>query len=390
MKKILFCLASICMFISCQNELYKDPLDKKYDSAQGAFINGQGTIQVFVEEGVEVPVNDVVIGLVKPSESETNVLIKAGDSEQLERFNAKNHTEYQILPEEMYSVSDNVNFESKVTSQKLNVTLKNVKFTAGINYALPVRISGGDVNGVPGEMEALIVLEQRIRTKCLKMNGSGTESNTMWPEGIRFGQWTFEAMVKRSAYSENNQSIGGTKTLANTEPRDEIFTRFGDVTIDPNQLQIKTGASQIDVDKEKFAAKPDEWYMLTFVYDGKKHYVYVNGEQVAEAEIRDGEYNATGFWIGGRNEYIREYRFWKVARTPKQIKEFVWKMVDYTDTDLLCYYPCNGKKLNEDGTIVEDETKVWDWSTYRHHLNNPPSSFYDDNDGDMFVFPLQK
>ncbi len=60
-------------------------------------------------------------------------------------------------------------------------------------------------------------------------------------------------------------------------PMDEIYTRFGDVTINPNQLQIKTGSSQIDVPADKFSAQPDTWYMLAFVYDGQKNYVYVNG-----------------------------------------------------------------------------------------------------------------
>ncbi len=103
------------------------------------------------------------------------------------------------------------------------------------------------------------------------MNGSGSESDKMFPQDFKVKQWTMEAMVKRSAYNANNRSIGGTKLVANAGPHDEIYTRFGDVTIDPNQLQIKTGSAQIDVPKNKFAAKPNEWYMLTFVYDGKNN-----------------------------------------------------------------------------------------------------------------------
>ena len=68
-------------------------------------------------------------------------------------------------------------------------------------------------------------------------------------------QWTMEVMINRDAYTQNNQAIAGTKTVQNSGPIDEIYTRFGDVTIKPNQLQIKTGSSQIDVDKAKFAAE---------------------------------------------------------------------------------------------------------------------------------------
>ena len=45
---------------------------------------------------------------------------------------------------------------------------------------------------------------------------------------------------------------------------------------------------------------------------------------------------------------------------------------------------------NFDGTIEEDETMVWDWSNGAHHLPMPNGAFYDDNGGNMFVFPEMK
>ena len=217
----------------------------------------------------------------------------------------------------------------------------------------------------------------------------------MFPQDFKVKQWTMEIMIKRSAYSANNRSIGGTKLVANAGPHDEIFTRFGDVTIDPNQLQIKTGSAQIDVPKNKFAAKANEWYMLTFVYDGKDTSVFVNGDLVASSEIRDGEYGLIGFWLGGANEYVREVRFWDIARTAQQIKAYTWKMVNPDEKGLLLYYPCNGQKRNlETGEITEDATKIWNWATYyngdKDNLNLPMTGRFDDNGGEMFVFPAEK
>ena len=74
--------------------------------------------------------------------------------------------------------------------------------------------------------------------------------------------------------------------------------------------------------------------MLTFVYDGKITYVYVNGDLVASSEIRDGEYT-DWFLDRGANEYIREVRFWDIARTQQQIKAFTWKMVNPDEKGLL-------------------------------------------------------
>ena len=134
--------------------------------------------------------------------------------------------------------------------------------------------------------------------------------------------------------------------------------------------------------------------MRTFVYDGKITYVYVNGDLVASSEIRDGEYGLIGFWIGGASEYIREVRFWDIARTQQQIKAFTWKIVNPDEKGLLLYYPCNGLKLNhETGEITEDDTMIWNWATYyngdKDNLNLPMKGRFDDNGGKMFVFPAE-
>lgn len=213
----------------------------------------------------------------------------------------------------------------------------------------------------------------------------------MFPNDFKVDQWTMEVMVYRSSYSTNNRSICGTKLVSNSGPMDEIYVRFGDVTIHPNQLQIKTGSSQIDIPADKFSAQPNQWYMLTFVYDGKKNAVYVNGVLVAEREIRTGPYGLVGFWIGGSNELIREVRFWKTARTSQEIASNVWKMVNPDDDNLLLYYPLNGKKRNSDTKeITADETKLWDWSKNAKHLEVKRDYTFDTNKGNGFIFPPKK
>ena len=135
--------------------------------------------------------------------------------------------------------------------------------------------------------------------------------------------------------------------------------------------------------------RPTPGICWLFVYDGKKNYVYVNGELVADREIRTGPYGLVGFWIGGANELVREIRFWKTARTPQQLKQFMWKTVDGSDENLVLYYPLNGKKRNLDtGEITEDETMLWDFSNNAKHLPLPSKAKFDDNDGKGFMFPL--
>lgn len=393
MKKIVMTLFGALLLAGCQNELYTES-QKENGSGQGAYIAAEGPIQIFVEEGKEYFIKDVKVGLTVKEDKAFDVPLIVGDQAQLDEYNKKNNTSYLMLPPEMYEMPTVMNFKPNLAMQSIPVSLKNLKFSLKGDYALPIRLSNGSASPIPGEEEALLILEKRTRTKVLLMNGSGSESDKMFPQDFKVKQWTMEAMVKRSAYNANNRSIGGTKLVANAGPHDEIYTRFGDVTIDPNQLQIKTGSAQIDVPKNKFAAKPNEWYMLTFVYDGKITYVYVNGDLVASSEIRDGEYGLIGFWIGGANEYIREVRFWDIARTQQQIKAFTWKMVNPDEKGLLLYYPCNGLKRNhETGEITEDDTMIWNWATYydgdKDNLNLPMKGRFDDNGGKIFVFPAE-
>lgn len=393
MKKIVMTLFGTLLLAGCQNELYTDT-QKDFGSDQGAYIAADGPIQIFVEEGKEYFIKDIKVGLAVKENKACEVPLTVGDQAQLDEYNRKNGTSYLMLPPEMYEMPSVMTFKPNLAMQSIPVALKNLKFSLKGDYALPIRLSKGSVTLVPNEEEALIILEKRTRTKALLMNNSGSESGDMFPQDFKVKQWTMEVMIKRSAYNANNKSIGGTKVAPNSSPLDEIFTRFGDVTINPNQLQIKTGASQIDVPSNKFAAKANEWYMLTFVYDGKMTLVYVNGDLVASREIRIGEYGLTGFWLGGSNEFVREVRFWDIARTAQQIKGYTWKMVNPDEQGLLLYYPCNGQKRDhETGVISDDATKIWNWATYyngdKSKLDLPMVGKFDDNNGEMYVFPAE-
>lgn len=395
MKNIVKTLVGVLLLAGCQNELYIDP-QEEFGSEQGAYVASKGPVQIFVEEGKDYLIKDVKVGLALKESKTNSIAIQAGDQAQLDAYNKKNSTSYIMLPKEMFELPATLDFSAEMAIQILPIKLKDIKFSLEGDYALPIRLSGGSANVIPGEDEGIVILEKLTRTKVLKMGGNEMGSASMFPNDFKVNQWTMEVMLKRSTYKENNKAIAGTKLIANAGPMDEIYTRFGDVTIEPNQLQIKTGASQIDVDKDKFAAKENVWYMISFVYDGKNTMIYVNGELVAEQQIREGAYGLIGFWLSGANEFVREVRFWNIARNAKQIKEYVWKTVNPNAEGLLLYYPCNGMKRNhETGEITEDHTMLWNWATSYPGdkkaldlpMNGTPS--FDDNNGELYTFPLQ-
>lgn len=374
---------------SCQDELYSKPKQAPGGrTTQHVYLKGESEIVSFFDEKVDVSVSDVKLALTHQAKGEVKVSVETGNAAQLEAYNKAYDEDYKLLPAEMYTADKEVTFSKGETVKSLGLKVKDLVFETGRTYALPIKLVSANKPIIGAESNMLLVLEQRIHTKSLKIDGSGSEDASMFPDDFKVNTWTLEVMVNRASYNRNNRSICGTKLVKGSSMNDEIYIRFGDVTIKPNQLQIKTGNSQIDIPESALSAQPNTWYMLGFKYDGKFNSVYVNGVKVVEREIRDGAYGLTGFWIGGSNELIREVRFWKTARTDKQIRSNIWKLANPTDDNLLLYYPLNGKKRDAaTGEITEDESMLWDWSKSQKHLRLPSSARFVNDGKKPFVFP---
>ena len=64
-------------------------------------------------------------------------------------------------------------------------------------------------------------------------------------------------------------------------------------------------------------------------------------------------------------------------------------MADPKDTNLVAYYPMNGKKYDPaTGAITDDETQIWDWSSNGRHFLNLQGATFVDNAGKPFRFPV--
>ena len=171
MKKNIY-LAVLLFLTGCQNELYKNPLDD-FQSEQGVYIANNGVLQSFVEEGKDVEIKGLQVALAVQDTKEIKVTLEAGNQAQLDAYNAKNGTNYIVLPKEMYEISQKITFMPLYAMMDVPISLKNVKFSLEGNYALPIRITGGDVNIIRGQEETLLVLEQRVNTKALRISTSG-------------------------------------------------------------------------------------------------------------------------------------------------------------------------------------------------------------------------
>ena len=184
MKKNIY-LAVLLFLTGCQNELYKNPLDD-FQSEQGVYIANNGVLQSFVEEGKDVEIKGLQVALAVQDTKEIKVTLEAGNQAQLDAYNAKNGTNYIVLPKEMYEISQKITFMPLYAMMDVPISLKNVKFSLEGNYALPIRITGGDVNIIRGQEETLLVLEQRVNTKALRISTSGS---SLTISKLINGQW---------------------------------------------------------------------------------------------------------------------------------------------------------------------------------------------------------
>lgn len=91
MKKNICWMILLFLASSCQNELYKNPLDE-FQSEQGVYIATKGILQSFVEEDKDTKIDGLQVALAVQDTREVNVTLEAGSEEQLKAYNAKNGT----------------------------------------------------------------------------------------------------------------------------------------------------------------------------------------------------------------------------------------------------------------------------------------------------------
>ena len=379
MKRIVYALLAASLLGSCQNELYNDPA-KEHQSEQGIYIYGQEQTQIFLLNGASQDANGPQVSLVKPEASDVVVNFSIGSQTQLDAYNAKNGTNYKLLPSSMYELATSVTIPSGKIMASVPIKLKDVTFSAGEVFAIPLQLQGSNPRVIGGQSEAMIVVDQATETKVLSINTSN-EIATYFAENISVPQWTMEVMVKRSNI---NGALVGTKFVGSSDDKSEIYPVVG-----KDGSFFRTGGTDLSLSKDIMPLEDNKWYMFSFVYDGANISVYCNGRQVLSQSVRDGDYKLGGFWLSSTRGLMRELRFYKVARTPAQIAANVWKMADPKDTNLVAYYPMNGKKYDPaTAAITDDATAIWDWSAGAHHFPSLQGATFVDNAGKLFRFPI--
>lgn len=289
------------------------------------------------------------------------------DPTALAVYNDKNGRSYEVPPTEAYELENTdvtIKAGQYVSTQAKLVMKDPDKLKEGVKYCIPVSIVSTD--GAQGILEssktAFIVIDQIITTKAVDMQGynyftvpSFLAKNVDTSKDVsNLRQLTMECKVFINKFSDSNPFIS---SVMGVEER--FLLRFGDVSCDPNQLQLagaKVGDKNYPM-TTNMHFNTGQWYHIAIVYDGKDLTLYVNGKKEVSTTTGGGVVDLSwdymeGFHIGrserGRylNGYISEARLWNKALTAAQLQDNVC-YVDPTTEGLIAYWRFNGESQDK-------------------------------------------
>lgn len=294
------------------------------------------------------------------SPAEGDVTVSYGfDAAALQAYNAKNGVDYQLLPEKYYSFSETQATikAGEVSSAPVDLIIK--PFDEGVDatkkYAIPISIvsaSGADI--IQASSSLMILIDQVIITTVPYLNGGNHITVSPAEPLTGLSAWTLEWNLYMDAFNRNNVTQW---TINGLDGKVTVYTRFGDVTCDPNQFQAKIGASKPQ-SITRFTA--NKWYHLAFTYDGANLRLYVDGKlDFTYPHATPGEvfaFKDITFANAANMQYtlkgkVSELRVWSVARSQAEIENNMY-VVSPDTPGLEVYWKCN----EGSGTVIKDHS----------------------------------
>lgn len=329
--------------------------DAKYDTIDN---------RVYIAEAASTPLGDILMGdvgsvMTAPvtvrlaQATDHTVTVKLGLSQaNLDAYNKRNQTTYEMVPEQYLSVPNEAVIEAGQLSVSVPVQITGFKGEGGVDYAVSVAISDPQGMEMTQSSSAYIYalsapLKQYV--PGFRRNGCRLQpATTDW--GLSLMNYTLEWWSSVDGYTTNNQAI-----FANGESNPELYIRFGDLIYSSgssymnNFLQVKTFGGQFDSGNPTTGNGLESkiWYHFALTYDAATgtSLLYKNGAQVSQLATAAGApmiiNHLNMFDSGMQSDVIQmaQVRLWNVTRTPDQIAGFMRKEVKYTDPNLIFYLP---------------------------------------------------
>ena len=249
MKKIIIALSAITLLAACQKSLIDS--EGLYENGIVAFqSNDSGEMAAFLE--TSGPVTFTIASSVKVDKDVTVNFEPVRDTAVLAAFNQAQGTNYWFLP------------ESNVTLSRNSTVIK-----AGSAVSEPVT-----QRPVPGEEYAFLVIRGYVYASAANLPGGSyfEMPTTVSDPALSLEVCTMEIRVKANSWASANPFISSVIGV-----EENFLLRFGDISCDPNQLQL-AGQGVSITSKAHFDT--GKWYHIAVVADGIKQTcdLYINGE----------------------------------------------------------------------------------------------------------------
>ena len=362
MKKLIIATAVLALLCSCQKSI----IDKEglYQNGIVAFqSNSTGELAAFLEE--DGPITFTLASSTKLDKDVTVNFEPVRDQAVLEAFNKAQGTGYWLLPEENYTLDKHsaVIKAGNAVSEPVSMQVSIDGFKNGVIYCLPLKITGtsSSMTAIPGQEYAYVVIRGYVYASAANLPGGSyfEMPSTVSDPALSLEVCTMEIRVKANSWAGSNPFIS---SLIGVE--ENFLLRFGDISCDPNQLQL-AGQGVSITSKAHFDT--GKWYHVAVVADGSKQTcdLYINGELASSTPmggkgINLGKVYNSKFAIGmsekGRylNGQVSEARVWGRLLTPTELMNNQCSIVDPVkeaqENKLLGYWKLDAENRGKDLT----------------------------------------
>lgn len=339
--------------------------DFNYDK-KGIFVTGTETDPLIKFVVEDTPSSYTVTAqATKKVESDVKVTF-AIDTALVSQYNAKHQSSFYAVPAGSVEID---NAEVTISSGQALSTGAQVKvvstenFEDGRTYVIPVTIKS--ISNTTGEeiidaSRTVFLKISRVLQFTSLVNSPSFSSNYIFPDdkAVTLTNFTYEIKVRADGFGLAGGEIERLCAFLGKDGKNASMLRFGEAGFDGNQLQWVSPAGSV-VSSTRFA--PNQWYLISLVYDGSAMTMYVNG-------VKDASINASGVsvkfqrfelgmsWGGYNNSQffpgrIAEVRVWNRALSPNEMVNGMCG-VDAKSKGLVAYW-----KMNEgEGHIFKDAT----------------------------------
>jgi hypothetical protein len=280
------------------------------------------------------------------------------DTSLITTYNQLTGKQYQSLPQGSFALIGNntVTISPGASlSDAIKLRVLSIKdFKDGVSYLVPVTIKSADGFPILEASKTLYVKISRvvISTVASVTNNYFTVDFSRNNEALKaMNTISYEIRVMANQFQPSSPFISSIMGI-----EENFLLRFGDVTVQPNQLQVAGGITATNI---PIQFSTGVWNHIAAVYNGSQLKVYVNGQLAA---TKDGTrtVNLTDTYAGGfhfgfsaNGRYldgaISEARIWSKALTQAEISNGMCG-VDPASAGLVGYW-----KFNEGaGNIAHD------------------------------------